>query len=783
MVPLPRFAGEDFRSRPAATPNPPLFTGEGDHAKHGGGGVPVTRLDRLLRPKSIAVVGGGFFAPNVVTQCLKMEFLGDVWPVHPSKDEVAGVKAYRSLADLPAAPDATFVGVNRNLTIDVVRQLRERGAGGAICFAAGFRETSSYDPEGARLQDALLAAAGDMPVIGPNCYGLINYADGALLWPDQHGGRRLRPGETGAAIITQSSNIACNLTMQRRGLPIAFLMTAGNQAQTGLSEMAIGLIEDARVSCLGLHIEGFDSAAGFERLAARARELRKPIVAMKVGRSEAARAATVSHTASLAGSDAASSAFLRRLGIPRAETIPSFLETLKLFHGVGALSGTRLSSMSCSGGEASVMSDSAEGRKVGFPALGAQHKARVQETLGPLVAVANPLDYNTYIWGKEDQLTATFSAMASGGFDLNMLVLDFPRTDRCSDADWWPTVNAFETALKANKAAGAIVTSMGENIPEGHAEELFRRGIVPILGIAEAMDAAEAGAFVGEAWGCEEPPSVLPDISPSRGEIEPAAWLSPIATTEGVAARSELSISPLEGEMAGRPEGGPSGTPDEAAAKALLAQAGVSVPVGRRAASAGDAIAAAEALGYPVAVKAMGVAHKSEAGAVRLNLRDATSVREAAMAMQGLGTGLYVERMVQGGVAELIVGFTRDPLFGPVMTLGSGGVMVELLKDSATLILPATRAEIEAALRGLKLFPLLDGFRGRPKADLAAAIDAVEALAGFVAANADAIDELDVNPLIVCAEGQGAWVADALVVQAPTSPLWGGRAEGAGGGA
>jgi acyl-CoA synthetase (NDP forming) len=190
----------------------------------------------------------------------------------------------------------------------------------------------------------------------------------------------------------------------------------------------------------------------------------------------------------------------------------------------------------------------------------------------------------------------------------------------------------------------------------------------------------------------------------------------------------------------------------------------VSVPAGRRAATADEAVAAAKALGFPVALKALGVAHKSEAGAVKLNLRNAESVWEAAIELAPLGTGLYVERMVQGGVAELIVGFTRDPLFGPVMTLGSGGVLVELLKDSATLLLPASRREIEEALRGLKLFPLLDGFRGRPKADLDATIDAVLALAGFVSQHADGIEELDVNPLIVCAEGGGAWVADALLV-------------------
>lgn len=732
----------------------------------------MTRLERLLRPNSICVVGGGGFGTNVVKQTLKMQFPGHLWVVHPTRDTVEGVRAYKTIADLPGAPDAVFIGVNRNLTIDVIRQLRAKGAGGAVCFAAGFRETGDYDAEGERLQRDLIEAAGDMPVIGPNCYGLINYADGALLWPDQHGGRRLNPGERGAAIITQSSNIACNLTMQTRGLPVAYLMTAGNQAQTGLSEMALGLIEDERVSSLGLHIEGFDSVAGFERLAARARELRKPIVAMKVGRSEQARAATVSHTASLAGSDAASDAFLRRLGIPRVDTIPSFLETLKFFHAIGPLDGSRLSSMSCSGGEASVMADSAEGRRVHFPALTPEHKARVSQALGPLVAVANPLDYNTYIWNNEPAMTAAFSAMVSGGFDLNMLVLDFPRTDRCSDADWWPTVNAFEAALKANGARGAIVASMGENIPEAHAEELLRRGIVPILGIAEAMDAAEAAVFVGEAWRAPLPSPLRGGWPEEPGGVTATGTPLPKSTLRSSQAtppdRTTSGHPPLKGE----------GTPDEAEAKQALRERGLPVPSGFRAANPTEAVAAAETLAYPVAVKALGVAHKSEAGAVKLNLRDAESVRAAADAMAGLGTGLYVERMVTGAVAELIVGITRDPLFGPVMTVGTGGVLVELFKDSRTLLLPSSREDIAAALRSLTMFPLLDGYRGRPKADLEAAIDAIERIADF--ALVTDVVEMDINPLIVCAEGQGAWVADALMVLAPASDFLLGRVEGAG---
>jgi acetate---CoA ligase (ADP-forming) len=684
----------------------------------------MNRLERLLRPRSIAVFGG-VQAAAVVKQSLKMGFSGAIWPVHPTKDSVEGLRTYRTVDDLPEAPDAAFVGVNRHLTIEVIAALARRGAGGAISFAAGFLETGAYDAEGEALQARLIEAAGAMPVIGPNCYGLINYADGALLWPDQHGGKRLAEGERGAAIITQSSNIACNLTMQQRGLPLAFLMTAGNQAQTGLSEMALGLVEDPRVSCLGLHIEGFDDAAAFERLAARARELGKPIVAMKVGRSEQAREATISHTASLAGSDAASEAFLKRLGVARVHSIPSLLETLKLLHGGGPLAGNTLSSMSCSGGEASVMADSAESRSVRFPALTEAHRTAVKATLGPLVAVANPLDYHTFIWNNEPALTGTFTAMAGGGFALNMLVLDFPRNDRCSDADWWPTVNAFEAALKRNAARGAIVASMTENLPEGHAETLFSRGIVPLQGIVEAMDAAEAAAFIGAAW---QAPAAAPVVG---GRAVPAS---------------------------GRR------LPDEAEAKAMLAAAGLPVPAGRRVADAEAAVRAAEVFGTPVVVKALGLAHKSEHGAVRLGLRDAESVRAAARDLEGLGSGLYVERMVEGGVAELIVGVTRDPVFGPLMTIGSGGVLVELLKDSATLLLPANRHDIEAALAGLKLYKLLTGYRGRKRADLAAAVAAIEGIADF--ATRHAVEELDINPLIVCAEGQGAFIADALLVLA-----------------
>lgn len=678
------------------------------------------RLDRLLRPRSIAVFGGAQ-AAAVVEQSLKLGFSGPIWPVHPTKPEVGGVRAYRSLDDLPDAPDAAFVGVNRHLTIDIVRQLAARGAGGAVCFAAGYREAGE---EGVDLQNGLVAAAGGMPIIGPNCYGLINYCEGSLLWPDQHGGVRLAEGETGVAILTQSSNIAINLTMQRRGLPIAYLLTAGNQAQTGLSEMALGLIGDERVSALGLHIEGFDSVAGFERLAAHARQLGKPVVVIKSGRSELARGAALTHTASLSGSDAAADAFLKRLGIARVHSLPAFIETLKLLHVCGPLGGTAISSMSCSGGEAGLMADAAVGRRVRFAGLTAEHRARVQDALGPMVAVSNPLDYNTFVWNREAALAAAFTAFVSDSFDFNLLVLDFPRADRCSDADWQPTVNAFEAALRANRARGAVVASLGENLPEGHARRLVAAGVAPLQGIAEAMDAVEAAAQIGTAWRSAPPLPVA--AIPQAG-------------------RSKLTL-------------------DEDVAKFRLAAAGLLAPAGRRAADAGAAVEAARALGFPVAVKALGVAHKSERGAVRLALGDPRAVERAAADLLALGDGLLVERMVEGAVGELLVAVTRDPQFGPVLTIGSGGVLVELLCDSRTLLLPATPEEIESALRSLALFPLLDGYRGRRRADVAAAVRAIADLAELVVRHGNEIVETEINPLIVCGEGEGAFVADALMV-------------------
>ncbi len=676
-------------------------------------------LDRLIRPKSIAVFGGKE-ARRVIEQCGKMGFKGDIWPVHPKLDEVLGHKCYRSVADLPAAPDASFVGVNRQLTIEIIRELSARGAGGAICYASGFREAVSELADGNDLQEALVAAAGEMPIVGPNCYGFINALDGALLWPDQHGMLRV---DRGVAVLTQSSNIACNISMQMRGLPLAYIMTAGNQAQTGLSELAIAALEDPRVTAVGLHIEGFDSIEALQRLATRARELKKPVVTLKVGKSEAAQLATVSHTASLAGNDAVSGAVLDRLGIGRVDTLPELLETLKLLHLHPPLKNFDVSSMSCSGGEASLMADSGVKRKTVFRALKETQRQPLRETLGDMVTIANPLDYHTFVWGNLEKQTIAFTEMMKGDYALNLIVLDFPRQDRCDAADWNTTCDAVIAAAKATGAVAGIVASLGENMPEETALSLMASGVVAFSGIDEALAAAEISAGIGAIWAKPAPQPLL-SVSPDSGDI--------------------VTIS-------------------ESEAKAELAKFGLVVPMGKVALTAKEAADAAETLGFPVVLKGLGVAHKTEAGAVKLNLPDRQAVLDAADIMRGVASEFLVEKMIAKPVAEIIVGALRDPVAGLVLTIGAGGILVELLDDSAILTLPTTPEAISAAIHDLKIRKLLDGYRGGPKGDVAALNAAVAAVASYVAANASKLEELDINPIMVLPQGSGIVAADALI--------------------
>ena len=672
-------------------------------------------LARLLSPRSLVVMGGRE-AAEVIRQCERIGFTGEIWPVNPKRTEIAGRKTFATLAELPAVPDAAFIAVPREATIEAVAALAHMGAGGAVCYASGFAEVG---PEGVALQEQLVTVSGDLALLGPNCYGLLNYLDGAALWPDQHGGMAVKRG---VAIVTQSGNIGLNLTMQARSLPLAYLISAGNKAKGDLGEMIDALLDDERVTAIGLHIEGIDDIEHFSMAALRALNKGVPIVAIKTGRSEAGAALTMSHTSSLAGSDALFDALFSRYGIGRAKDVSVFLETLKLLHVHGSLAGNTVSSMSCSGGEAGLVADLASDAGLPTPPLPAKTEAKLFDALGPKVPLANPLDYHTYIWGNLEASTAAFSAMLGAGYAMNLLVLDFPRADRCDASSWDVTLQAFEAAQRATGAKAALVSSLPESMPETVGTRMLASNIAPMQGISECMEAIRIAAEIGDR-------------------------------RAGIRAKPLKKVVPLHN---------PVRMLDEPTGKAALSEHGLQVPQGLvvPVTGVGDA---ADRIGYPVVIKAVSdhIAHKTEAGAVKLNLKTREAAVEAATSMAHLSDQMLVEAMQTSIVAEMIVGITRDPLFGPTLTFGSGGILVELLNDAASLLLPVSRFEVERAFDRLKLSHLVEGFRGRSKGDRSAAIDAIMAVASFAEAHRDTLLELDANPILIFETGAAA--VDAMI--------------------
>jgi acyl-CoA synthetase (NDP forming) len=674
-------------------------------------------FERLLKPRSIAVFGGAQ-AQEVIRQSDRMGYQGEIWPVHPKKTEILGRPVYRSVEDLPGSPDAAYVGVNRDLTIDIVRDLAARDTGGAVCYATGFTEAGD---EGSELEKQLLEASGDMPLVGPNCYGLLNYLNGAMLWPDQQGGRRV---DEGVAIITMSSNVGFNLTMQRRGLPVAYMISLGNKLKFDLHDAIHTFAREDRVTALGLYMETMPDPEAFQEAVNVARELGKPIVAIKTGRSEVAQKMVVSHTASLAGSDVLVSALFERLGVARVDSLEALMEALKVLHVLGPLNGGRIGAMSTSGGDLTLLAD-AMGPGLSMPALSEKVTQRLRATVHKRVVAANPFDFQMFDWDDEDRMAENFSAFLSEDFDVSLCLLDYPREDFCDQSTWGGAERGFVRAAQQTDTKGAVLATFSDTISESVAARLMKDGIALLAGIDAGVAGIQAAVDVGAAW--RRPPS------------------PPLLTSFG------------------QRQDGPVKVLDEAESKGLLARCGVPVPAARVVHSAGEAAEAAAELGYPVVVKAMGVAHKTEAGGVRLGLGSAEEVSTAVTEMSGLCEAYLVEKMVDGVVAELIVGVARDEQFGPYLLVGGGGILVEMMKDSVSLLMPTTRERVLHAVGRLKCAPLLNGFRGAPPADLNAAADVILAVAGMVEKDPSSIIELDINPLMLLAEGQGVVAADALI--------------------
>ena len=677
-------------------------------------------FERLLNPKHIAFIGG-VDAAVAVGEARRAGFEGQMWVVNPKRDTLAGLACVPSIADLPEPPDAVFLAIPAHGVPEAVRELSQQGAGGIICYSAGFGEAHE---QGRVLEDALKAALGDMALIGPNCYGLINYVGKSALWPFPHGGTC--PGY-GAAIVTQSGMFSSDLTMSQRSLPLAYMASVGNQADIGLTELVDLLCERPEVRAIGLHIEGLSDVLAFERAALKALRAGKPVVALKTGSSSIGESLTLSHTGSLAGSDAFYQALFARTGVIRVTNPSQFLETLKFLCVAGVPEGPNVMGFTCSGGGATMLADHAENIGLNFATPDEAAREALIDLLPPIATVSNPLDYTTPIWGFADKTRPVFAtAMAQVPSDATLLVQDYPAPElRDAEQPYINDGHAFADAAIEAGLPAAICATIPENMGVHIREAFVARGIAPMQGIHETLNAIRDAA-----WWRRAQSRILSDLP------------EPMIAAKGIGQTRLLS---------------------EAIGKERLADAGFPVPSGRQV--SGDMLdQVAGELAYPVALKMMGpeLAHKTDAGAVALGIESPEALMSAARDMrvavaqyseQAVTDLFLVEPMAAAPLAELVVGIRRDAQFGLAMTLGSGGILVELLADTATLLLPSTRYEIAAALDSLKVAKLLDGYRGQPAADKAAAVAALDGLARYAVAHVDNLVEIEINPLFVYEHG------------------------------
>jgi acyl-CoA synthetase (NDP forming) len=716
----------------------------------------ASNIKRLLAPRSIALVGGAW-ADAVAAASRAIGYTGKLWRVHPKRPSTADAHYFRSIDELPGSPDATFVAAPNTEVPNIAQALVRRDAGGFVCFAAGFSETAT--DQGNQLTQDLVASAGNLPFFGPNCYGLINFFDGAALWPDQVIGERR---ERGVALICQSGTIALNLLFNDRSLPIGYVLTVGNQTRLAVEDMIELLADDGRVTAFGLYVEGIKDAGRFAQAVEKARRAGKPIAIVKAGRTEAAARTARSHTGSLSGADVVFDAFCRQAGVARCDSLAALCETLKLLHTGGPLPGRKVLIMGASGGDMAMTADAARDLDITFPNIPDESVTRLRDILTDRVRIANPFDFHTHIWFDRPALRAMFSVAQRAGFDAVGFMIDCPSAQKADPASYIAAIEEFIAAYPGARTRAAVICSLPESLDAKTREMCLAAGVVPLQGQRQALEALDLAASVGEAWSNGGAVAL-------RRSASASATSASVSAASASASAAATAASALASARASTPASAPHSSSrtrslTEPAGKAALAAFGVRIPHSR-VVNAQDAPAAAEAIGFPVVMKAASVSleHKSDVGGVIINIRTPAEAKTAADRLARLSDTLLVEEMISDGVAEILIGMTVDPQFGHVLVLGAGGVLTELLRDTASLLPPFTATAIESALKRLKVGKLLTGYRGRPPADIAALVETALACTRYAEANVDKLQEIDINPVIVRPAGRGAVAVDALI--------------------
>lgn len=695
-------------------------------------------LGPLMAPASIAVIGAsprGNRGTIILRNIRDRGFAGKLYAINPKYNEIEGIPCFASIADLPEKPDFVAIALPAAASVEALREAAAAGVPAGLMIAGGFAEGSAI---GSDLQQEVTAICRDtgMRICGPNCYGIVNVLTGAAPYS---GGivEPLIPGNVGFVLQSGALTHALHDTLVGRGPGISAIVTSGNEAVVELAEYVDWLLDDPNTDVIALFIEGLKNPTRFAEVAEKALRLGKPIVALKVGRTERGQRATLAHTGSVAGSDAAYEGLFRKLGVIRAEDIDDMRETLILFASGQRPVGDGVAIASISGGVTTLLTDLAETCGLNTPTPSDETRAQLALALPDFGIANNPLDTTGLLAENPAILSAVAAAFLSD-----------------------PQVGCFALAL--NSPLGT----------EGH--------------LTRARMMAEAQAAIDKPLVCFSVTSFATDtelvetLAAQRIPLLMGARETVLALSRWIGfeerrrafATDRGRVATGTGQVPALPAG--AAVMAEREATRLLQGYGMSFTPQGAAIDADAAAALAGSLGFPVVLKidSPDIAHKTEAGGVKLGLRDADEVRAAfaeilastaAYDPKARIDGVLVQKMAPKGF-EVLLGLTRHGAFGLQMAVGIGGTFVEILRQVALRPLPVSAADAAEMIDETLLGELLNGFRGAGPFDRAALIDAILALSDAGCDLGDRLEELDVNPLLVLPEGQGVMALDALIV-------------------
>ena len=703
---------------------------EGGHQTNAPRRTGFAALDAMIRPRSVAVIGASDDATRIggrpIAYMMDQGFGGSILPVNPNRPTVQGLPAFNSVNALPQVPDVAIVAVPGESAVQAVADLGAKGCRAAIVFTAGFAEV---DEAGAAMQERLVAVGRQhgMRILGPNCLGLFNAAVGfyPMFSTSFEQGWPIR-GNIG--IASQSGAYGTHLfaTSRARGLGTTVCVTTGNESDVSLGEVIGWMAQAPEVEVICAYAEGIRESARFTAALDLARRNRKPIVMMKVGRSELGGHAAKSHTASIAGDDAVTEAVLREFGVVRAGTTEQMLDIAYAASRRIYPAKNSLGVITVSGGAGVLISDAAEAMGVPMPEMPAAAQAKLKGLIS-FSAPRNPVDCTAQAVNQTEMFEHFLETTADAGGYQSMLVF---LTQTGGSTTMAPKLRPY---LKQAR----------EKFPD-------RLWVLSVIASADKVRGYEEDGYI-----------VFED--PTRA----------VAAIEAMGRFGAAFAAPPPDDIVVPEVSLPATTPTEAEGKRILAAAGIPAVPEKACATVEDAVAAAVSFGFPVVAKILSpdILHKSEIGGVILDLASAEAVREAHATLLARAAerapgarieGVLIAKQIKGAV-EMALGVAKDPVFGPVAMVGLGGVFIEILKDVSFRRCPFGDAEAEAMIRSLKGFPLLDGARGRPKADVAALASALSALSRFAAGAGERLAGVDVNPLLVLPEGQGAFAADAVI--------------------